>query len=235
MSLRGISRVRNRWNCSEWRAEGQRRIARAHRRRGGWLRRFSRLDDSSDLWQILVMLAERKAIDEVRRQTAAKRGGDQVRSDSAFTKVGDGASGQRLEQFADSDRLSRILGPVDGVVRARACRQNSLLFRSKHAVADRSVGKRLVGLGAITVALRVAGPGSDLPYDLRASARSTTHSFPFSFSPTRSRRVTRGVWPPTACRDRSGSDRHLGSRLDVRPVWQSLSRRVVCWPLARPK
>ncbi|MDG1895481.1 MAG: ECF-type sigma factor [Fuerstiella sp.] len=37
--------------------------------------RFSQLNDRDDLWQILVMLTERKAISQRRTETAAKRGG----------------------------------------------------------------------------------------------------------------------------------------------------------------
>ena len=46
--------------------------------------RFTRLDDREDLWQVLVMLTERKAI-HLRRQTqAARRGAGQVRGESVF-------------------------------------------------------------------------------------------------------------------------------------------------------
>jgi DNA-directed RNA polymerase specialized sigma24 family protein len=37
--------------------------------------RFPRLNDRHDLWQLLMMLTARKAIDAVRRERAAKRGG----------------------------------------------------------------------------------------------------------------------------------------------------------------
>lgn len=47
--------------------------------------RFPRLDDRNDLWQILVMLAERKSIDQKRKHLAKKRGGGEVRGDSAFS------------------------------------------------------------------------------------------------------------------------------------------------------
>jgi RNA polymerase sigma factor (sigma-70 family) len=46
--------------------------------------RFLKLDDATDLWQILVMLTERKANDQIRRQVAKKRGGGRVRGESAF-------------------------------------------------------------------------------------------------------------------------------------------------------
>jgi DNA-directed RNA polymerase specialized sigma24 family protein len=49
-------------------------------------RRFERLKDRNDLWQILAMLTERNAIGFVRREMAAKRGRGRVHGESAFIK-----------------------------------------------------------------------------------------------------------------------------------------------------
>ena len=46
--------------------------------------RFARLEDREDLWQVLVMLTERKAIGLRRRVQAEKRGGGQVRGESVL-------------------------------------------------------------------------------------------------------------------------------------------------------
>jgi len=46
--------------------------------------RFRRLADRDDLWQLLVMLTARKAINQRRRELAQKRGGGNVRGESAF-------------------------------------------------------------------------------------------------------------------------------------------------------
>lgn len=64
--------------------------------------RFPRLDDREDLWQVLMMLTERKAIDQLRREGAAKRGGGRVRGDSVF---GDGTSSSNngLNDISDSN------------------------------------------------------------------------------------------------------------------------------------
>jgi DNA-directed RNA polymerase specialized sigma24 family protein len=43
--------------------------------RGAEQGRFPQLNDRHDLWQVLVMLTDRKAIDAARRERAAKRGG----------------------------------------------------------------------------------------------------------------------------------------------------------------
>ena len=46
--------------------------------------RFTNLKSRSDLWQVLVMLTERKAVDQIRRQLSLKRGGGRVRGESVF-------------------------------------------------------------------------------------------------------------------------------------------------------
>ena len=46
--------------------------------------RFPRLDDRHDLWQLLLMITERKAIDLIRHEHRQKRGGGQVRGESVF-------------------------------------------------------------------------------------------------------------------------------------------------------
>ena len=46
--------------------------------------RFTRLEDRDDLWQVLVMLTERKAVGLRRHQQAEKRGGGQVRGESVL-------------------------------------------------------------------------------------------------------------------------------------------------------
>ncbi len=43
--------------------------------RGVEKRRFPRLDDRDDLWQVLLMLTERRIVDHRRRESAEKRGG----------------------------------------------------------------------------------------------------------------------------------------------------------------
>jgi DNA-directed RNA polymerase specialized sigma24 family protein len=43
--------------------------------------RFARLNDRDDLWQLLVVLTSRKAIDHAKRQRALKRGGDRMRAE----------------------------------------------------------------------------------------------------------------------------------------------------------
>jgi len=68
--------------------------------------RFRDLDDAHDLWQVLVMLTEKKAIDQLRRQTAQKRGAGNVRGDSVFERV-DGTS-SRVEGIDGQ----AVVGPI---------------------------------------------------------------------------------------------------------------------------
>ncbi len=66
--------------------------------------RFARLDDRDDLWQVLVMLTERKAIAQRRREQAKKRGGGHVRGESVFAAAdADGSQQAGLAQWADEE------------------------------------------------------------------------------------------------------------------------------------
>jgi DNA-directed RNA polymerase specialized sigma24 family protein len=46
--------------------------------RGAARNRFPRLDDRDDLWRLLVVITERKALDQARRQQRRKRGGGKI-------------------------------------------------------------------------------------------------------------------------------------------------------------
>ena len=46
--------------------------------------RFLRLEDRNDLWQVLVMLTRRKAVNQRKHDLRQKRGGGRVRGESAF-------------------------------------------------------------------------------------------------------------------------------------------------------
>lgn len=63
--------------------------------------RFQKLEDRNDIWQILVMLTHRKAIERHRHDVAKKRGAKQVRTESVFangTNLGLG-----IQQIADTE------------------------------------------------------------------------------------------------------------------------------------
>jgi RNA polymerase sigma factor (sigma-70 family) len=66
--------------------------------------RFLRLDDRDDLWQVLVMLTERRAIALRRRELAIKRGGGEVRGESVFARhEGNGSHLPGLDQKSDRE------------------------------------------------------------------------------------------------------------------------------------
>jgi RNA polymerase sigma factor (sigma-70 family) len=58
--------------------------------------KFPKLHDRCDLWQILVMLTERKVIDQMRRQYSKKRGAEV--GESIFTADGASSSPPGIEQ-----------------------------------------------------------------------------------------------------------------------------------------
>jgi DNA-directed RNA polymerase specialized sigma24 family protein len=66
--------------------------------RGAAAGRFPRLDDRNDLWQILVLLAERKAINQRRREQADKRGGGKVRGESVWIALDSSSPVAGLDQ-----------------------------------------------------------------------------------------------------------------------------------------
>lgn len=77
--------------------------------------RFARLHDRDDLWQVLLMLTERQATNQIRRASAAKRGG------IAGTPARAGGNGDDASRVADpapgpefaaafNDSLARAIG-----------------------------------------------------------------------------------------------------------------------------
>lgn len=70
--------------------------------RGAKEGRFPRLVDRDDLWQLLVMLTARKAAKQAQREKRQKRGGGEVRGESAFKDAA--ASGTRgIEQVVGAE------------------------------------------------------------------------------------------------------------------------------------
>lgn len=64
--------------------------------------RFPQLDDRDDLWQILLMLTDRRAKDRMRKELAEIRGGGDVRGESVFLRAG--------EDSSDGPGLNRVEG-----------------------------------------------------------------------------------------------------------------------------
>ena len=75
--------------------------------------RFSKLDDRDDLWQVLVVLTERKAIDQIRREHAAKRGSGRVRGESVFDVVQtDDPAPVGLHRVVDAEPTPELAGEL---------------------------------------------------------------------------------------------------------------------------
>jgi DNA-directed RNA polymerase specialized sigma24 family protein len=72
--------------------------------RGVREQRFHRMDSRDDLWQVLAMLAERKAIAVLRNELADKRGGGLNRGESVFENLlFDSTRVVGIDQVADPD------------------------------------------------------------------------------------------------------------------------------------
>ena len=55
--------------------------------RGAKEGRFEAVQDRDDLWRLLVAITHQKVVDEIRRGTSQKRGGGEVRGESAFIDI----------------------------------------------------------------------------------------------------------------------------------------------------
>jgi RNA polymerase sigma factor (sigma-70 family) len=65
--------------------------------------RFPRLADRNDLWRLLVVLTVRKALDQIQRQGAARRGGDRRVGDFDPLGSGDEPDGDPLDRLLSSE------------------------------------------------------------------------------------------------------------------------------------
>lgn len=74
--------------------------------------RFERLESRDDLWQILVALASRKAVDQIRRNVSHKRGGGMVRGDSIISSSGVDEPGG-FEQFISEEPTPDVIASVE--------------------------------------------------------------------------------------------------------------------------
>ncbi len=80
--------------------------------------RFERLETRDDLWQILVALASRKAVDQIRRNVSQKRGGGTVRGDSIVLSGRDDAVGG-FEQFMSEEPTPEIAATLEEEYQSR--------------------------------------------------------------------------------------------------------------------
>jgi DNA-directed RNA polymerase specialized sigma24 family protein len=71
--------------------------------RGAAQGRFPRLDDRNDLWQVLIVLADRKAVNRVRHERRAKRGGGRVRPEGGLPAAGASTGDSPLAQVPGAE------------------------------------------------------------------------------------------------------------------------------------
>ncbi len=102
--------------------------------------RFHKLNDRNDLWQVLAMITTRKALRQMERERALKRGGGAVRGESAFLRpdgsfIGAGMSQVVAEgptpdfRVAAEEQFNRLLDQLDQPL----LRQIALLRLEGHA------------------------------------------------------------------------------------------------------
>jgi DNA-directed RNA polymerase specialized sigma24 family protein len=82
--------------------------------RGAAAGRFPRLDDRGDLWQVLLLVTARKAIDLVQHEARAKRGGGRVRPVTDLVGGGGAGSPEAPDRGPD---------PAEAALVAEACRR----------------------------------------------------------------------------------------------------------------
>ncbi len=78
--------------------------------RGAAAGRFKQLQDRDDLWKLLTAIAGMKAVDQIRRQTAQRRGGTNVRGESIVTGS-DGGGG--FDSLADGQPTAEFLAIME--------------------------------------------------------------------------------------------------------------------------
>ena len=71
--------------------------------RGAQEGRFPRLDDRDDLWQLLVMIASRKASSQIQYQNRKKRGAGRVTGESGFAEACNSAQPRAIDQVTGDE------------------------------------------------------------------------------------------------------------------------------------
>lgn len=74
--------------------------------------RFDKLETREDLWSLLVAITSKKAVDRIRRQTAQKRGGGEVRGNSIF-RTADQADEAGFEQVIGTQPTPEFVALID--------------------------------------------------------------------------------------------------------------------------
>jgi len=80
-----------------------------HRAKEG---QFPQLHNRHDLWHLLVKITERKALNQLRRQGRAKRGGGDVRGESVFLDTGASTAKKGIDQVPGAEPTAEFAAVV---------------------------------------------------------------------------------------------------------------------------
>ena len=90
------------------------------------------------MWKLLVAITGMKSVDQIRRQTAKKRGGGDMRGNSVIANTADEANAG-FEQFADAALSPAFLAELD--------EQQTVLLNALHDDVQRQIARqRLEGM-----------------------------------------------------------------------------------------
>jgi len=81
--------------------------------------RFPKLDDRHDLWQVLAMLVDRRATDQIRKQNSLKAGAGKVRTESVFLTAADSLTGQGIVSQPDMMPTPELAAEMAELLRER--------------------------------------------------------------------------------------------------------------------
>ncbi|MEK6249377.1 MAG: ECF-type sigma factor, partial [Planctomycetales bacterium] len=80
--------------------------------RGAQEGRFPKLEDRDDLWQLLVMITARKAVNQIKYETRLKRGGGQVRGESVFAGTDNDSQPAGIDQVTGGEPTPEFAAAV---------------------------------------------------------------------------------------------------------------------------
>lgn len=106
--------------------------------RGAEEGRFPKLDDRGDLWQVLVMITGRKAINLMKHDLRQKRGGGRIRGESVFLASASDEERAGIDQIVGSEPSPEFAAHV-----AEDCRE--LLAKLEDKVLERIALAKLDG------------------------------------------------------------------------------------------
>jgi RNA polymerase sigma factor (sigma-70 family) len=79
--------------------------------------RFPEVCDRNQLWQLLITIAERKAVSELRRQSRQKRGAARVQNETELYRPGQSSQGAPLDQFPSPEPTPELAAHMTETVR----------------------------------------------------------------------------------------------------------------------